>query len=942
MPASLTTPFNSDELLAMLAEGGLIQLEGTAPPETAEPSYDIDIDAMLARQQASLENQIKDFGMDPKKPRKGWGPEVVVGFDTEYVTDEAAQAHRVLSYQFHLIGPYGDFQKIFYPQSGQKEHRLQLDDMLLELIQTATRVGVIDDFPSDIHLCGFFLRLDLGTLADFDKFKRSLTNIGGRLGTNGEGVKFPPIPAPLEKLGNSKTYPSYRDDDYPRLMTVSFHDVGSHAPLGSNLAAIGVALGFPKLTIPEPYSIERMDEFLRDNQKLYEQYALRDAEIAARFHVQLKDLAKQITQVRDLPSTASGHGVALLRKTLKDQGIDFNLVFGLKDHVPKIFDESTGQVRKGKVQKIRVNRRDMYEHFITKCYHGGRNECFMAGPTELGLFNDFDLAGAYTTGMVDFPVLDYSKPARISRDPEDYRGHVVGFAHVQFRYPQMIRFPALPVVSTEYGLIYPLQGESYCTAPEIEVALNQGCEISILDGVIFEQLPDAPRIFEPFVIKIRELRAKYKEQAEACSKAGKQSQAPEFWEEYIKLIGNGLYGKSAQGLQPKAVLEAGEIKYVQLPPSEITYAACAAHVTGFVRAVMSEILDAIPPHRTVVSVTTDGFLSDVSEEEIKLDGPLATRFNELHKRVAPIDSKVVNGEVVTRQKPMLSLKHQGEQIIAMKTRGQLTASTFEDKPIILAKGSVSPPIKRAEGQSSEAFKADQNQYMVDLYLTREYDTKTLTRPFVSLRDQLVHGNDVVRLTRAVRLNLEYDLKRKPIEPPVMRKVGDREHIAFDTEPWESIEQVETIRPIFDDGWRKSHTMKTLADWISWQDYSSSKQVLSKRRKEGQTGINLTQKGTKGLVIRTFLRAYTRSMWGLDKSAMSYAELANWLTFQLTELAKEHVTDSKTEVKKSDVSNAASSKHGPQEGSCPKTPETEALLKRLAARFPNLEVHRFLG
>ena len=205
---------------------------------------------------------------------------------------------------------------------------------------------------------------------------------------------------------------------------------------------------------------------------------------------------------------------------------------------------------------------------------------------------------------------------------------------------------------------------------------------------------------------------------------------------------------------------------------------------------------------------------------------------------------VQNGEHVSYQKPMLELKHQGEQIIAMKTRGQLTASAFHDKPLILAKGSVSPPIKRTDDMSADDLKAQQNRYMVDLYLNREYDTRTEIRPFVSLRDQMVHSRDVIRLTRSVRLNLEFDFKRKPINP-TLRSVGESVHLAFDTEPWQTANEVDEVRDIFDNGWRKNHTLKTLEDWTNWQDFHASKITINKSRKNGKTRTNLTEKGSCG-------------------------------------------------------------------------------------------------
>lgn len=633
--------------------------------------------------------------------------------------------------------------------------------------------------------------------------------------------------------------------------------------------------------------------------KAFEAYALRDAEIAAKFYVRLKKVAKDVAQLGDLPATASTHAIALFRKTLKASGIDFNQVFGVEDYTPVLYDETHGHLRKGKTEKRLINRRDMYEHFITKCYHGGRNECFVAGPTVVGLYNDYDLAGAYTTGMVDFPVIDFQRPARVSRDPQDFRGYVVGFAHVSFTYPEPVRYPALPVESETHGLIYPRSGSSYCTAPEIEVALGQGCHITIHDGIIFEQAKDSPRVFEAFTTEIRQLRAQHPKGS--------------LLEQYVKLIGNGLYGKSAQGLKEKRVFDAGQLKSVKLPPSPITFAACAAHVTGFIRAVMSEILHHIPHHRTVVSATTDGFLTDATEAELYLDGPMAQRFAALCHRVAP-------------GKPMLECKHQGEQILAMKTRGQLTAAAFEDKPIILAKGSVSPPLKRQRDMSADQFKALQNEYMVSLYLDRAPGQRTEIRPFVSLRDQMTRDWDVIRLSRSVRLNLEFDFKRRPTNP-VMHPVAGKEHLAFDTEPWVEVAEMDIAREIFDE-WKKANCLKTIEDWNNWQDFYQPRKTLKSARRQGKVvGMNVTQEGAPGVLLRTFLRAYTRELWGLQKT-MSYPALANLLTERGYPTTKD------------DISNANRAKHGPAEGCCARTAETEALAGLLKEIFPQLEIEKF--
>lgn len=928
---------------AMRSLQDLLELDVEEELEFSGHDIQINSSALLAKSLTQLGHLIADFQLSPLKPRPGHGPAVTVGFDTEFVADDEAQEQRVLSYQFYLIGPEGEYSRIFYPQSDSREDRLRLDDMLRDLIQEATDAGCIEEFPKRIDFAAFFLRLDLGTLADFDQFKRKLSNISGRLGSGKRDTYIEPSISYLERVPESRTYiyqsegrppsiikqdlPAGYDDDedpFPRTMRVHFIDIGSHAPEGSNLASIGEALNVPKLSLPEGYSIERMDKLLEDDIVAFEAYALRDAEIAAKFFVKLTSIARKIAQSNELPSTASNLGVTLLKKILSERHISFNVVFGLEDHTPILYDETEGHLRRGKTEKVRINRRDMYEHFITKCYHGGRNECFIAGPTELGLFNDFDLAGAYTTGMVDFPVIDYTRRPIIPETPEAFVGHVVGFAHVRFTYPSNTRFPTLPVESASHGLIFPLSGESYCTAPEIEVALNQGCDIEILDGVIFHVEPGSPRIFEGFVTQIRDLRAAFKKQFEDAKAAGKSRPGLLLWEKYIKLVGNGLYGKTAQGLKKKRVFEAGELKHIDLPHSPITYAACAAHVTGFIRAVMSEIIDRLPRHRTVVSVTTDGFLTDATKEELDacLDGPMASRFVDLCRRVAP-------------GKDALELKHQGVQIVAMKTRGQLTAAAFEDKPIILAKGSVSPPIKPGDGVTPDQFKALQNDYMLDLYLNRQPGQRTTIRPFVSLRDQLVHSKDVIRLTRSIRLNLEFDFKRKPVNP-VVRQVNGQDHLAFDTVPWQRADQVDTTREIFD-VWAKDHCLKTLDDWASWETYSNAVGPLKAVRKNKRTNINVTGKGAKGILLNTFIRAYVRNLWGTQKTK-SYADLAKWLT----DLVADNFPEAeRITFSKDDVTYAARKGKEPLPHACGNTPENQFLLDLLSEACPNLERDRFL-
>jgi hypothetical protein len=80
----------------------------------------------------------------------------------------------------------------------------------------------------------------------------------------------------------------------------------------------------------------------------------------------------------------------------------------------------------------------------------------------------------------------------------------LAFVKVRFSFPNETRTPSLPVrASSGRGLIYPLTGSSWCTGPELIVALNQGASIEVLQGLRVDYVPNSPRPFEEFCMQNR-------------------------------------------------------------------------------------------------------------------------------------------------------------------------------------------------------------------------------------------------------------------------------------------------------------------------------------------------------------------------------------------------------------------------------------------------------
>jgi hypothetical protein len=201
--------------------------------------------------------------------------------------------------------------------------------------------------------------------------------------------------------------------------------------------------------------------------------------------------------------------------------------------------------------------------------------------------------------------------------------------------------------------------------------------------------------------------------------------------------------------------------------------------------------------------------------------------------------------------------------------------------------------------------------------------------------------------REVKVALEYDFKRRPVNARMVRMAPyDAEHLAFDTEPWTDTAEGERVREIFRQ-WRQENCLKTLQDWQRWQGFLAHHLGNQRRRQQAASGVTgdetrrlrggTGQKHLRGgeggllrLVVRTFLAAFTQGLWGLagEKEAWSYKNLAQWLSSQ------------GYPVTENDVKNSKRSRI--DEGIAAETPEIRQFLAAMKEQFQCLEVERFLA
>ncbi|EFN8085393.1 hypothetical protein AB0381_002249 [Escherichia coli] len=805
-----------------------------------------------------------------------------IGFDTEYVFNPETRQNDILSYQSYVVLPDNTgISNIIYPPDSQKKSRLSFKEFLCQTITPLLETGVITKWPGIINIYAHFIRADIASFANFwSDYKILLKGIRGTVSSfkNRYGIDFD---EQQERRVKTEQIMFDKRTSPPRCSNVAFIDTLLITPGGMGLAECGELLGLPKLTIPAPYSITNMREYLLGDRAGFEAYALRDAEIAVRYALQVRNFCARELMIDRVPATIGAMAVSRFTKTLKENNMSPEVCLGTHIKTRELWLTEKQAFRTIK-NPASVPSRELFETFPINCYHGGRNECFMMGVTPSDHWYDYDLAGAYTTGLLDILTPDYGN-IRLSKNPDDYCGHVMGFALVTFRFPESVPCPSLPVRTDQYGLFFPLSGESWATAPEIELALSLGAEMTIHNGIIVPWICDtsphnseSTSVFLPFVQQVRENRNRHI----------KGSLEEKFWKE----IGNSLYGKLAQGLRAKTAFDTARGLNRSLPPSSVTQPFFAAHVTGFIRAVVGELMNALPSDSSVVSVTTDGFLTNCPLNKINMSGPLSSRFQSLCDIVDPGSS-------------MLTCKHEVSQLIAMKTRGQLTYRAIQGKPVVHARAGVKPP--------ADIPRSDYNDYMVNLYLNR-LPGQTLSRStLISTREMWLSESDLVSREQDIRLNLEFDFKRQPVQPAM-----NEGHLLMFSRPWDNMEEALQQRSLFDD-WRQTHTLKTLADWDDWCDFLYCRTVFSDMK------LKVGSKRSDDILVRLFLRALTQCQWGLmlkDKKSYSCKEVAEWLTSE------------GYSVTVTDVKNAVRAKI-PQMKFSSVTPRMKSLMDIIARKYP---------
>jgi hypothetical protein len=492
------------------------------------------------------------------------------------------------------------------------------------------------------YFCSHLTNADLSILTDFTTLKENLDIIQKSFVTLGK---------PLQ-IDNSSVY---------------IRDTMLLAPAGNrSLESLGKLYSCKKLDISLEEK-ENMDMLLKGDRKRFEEYAQQDAVITLKHALAMEDFNIQLKHI-GVPITLSSLG----RKYVLDKwsNLEYQKMFKSGGYQPSkailIGQSESVQTPKGLKEMGNIG---IYLSYYIANYKGGRNESFMYGVDTNTVWYDYDLISAYTTAMADLGLPSYSESTLLlKKEIEEWslEKYLNSYILIKgyFNFPNNTKYPSIPcyIDGTCTATVYPLSGQCFLTGPEYYLAKLQGCEIQI-DSIIYTPYKTVTErigavsttsILKPFYSIIKELQSMRKEYPKG-----------DIMNLLYKEMGNSIYGNVVRGIADKRKFDIKTGRNQRINSTELSNPILASKTTGFIRSVIGECLHNISRiGGKVVSVTTDGFITDVIDLENKLlnlkstDIPLFTRYREIRENLSGCSTA-------------LEIKHFGKGIISWTTRGQL-------------------------------------------------------------------------------------------------------------------------------------------------------------------------------------------------------------------------------------------------------------------------------
>lgn len=463
-----------------------------------------------------------------------------------------------------------------------------------------------------LYLCMHESAADLSILSDFEEFKNNFDIVGRSFVTRTKALLM-----------------EYKDSSKSK-SKVHFRDTILIAPMGAkSLAAVGSIYGpeYNKIDIGD-YR-KHMSDLLRDDKALFEKYAIMDSLITLKHARRMEKYYFSLGRL-GVPLTISGISKAYVVKQWyirKYEGYQVSKDIMVGNLISKLTPKDARAIELSK-----------YILPFIRGYRGGRNESLMYGIDLMGndkKWFDYDLTSAYTTVMSILGHPDTDKAVRIfNKTVENMSVNTLIFNYiileVKYKFNKDVKYPCIPSRVDDNVDIYPLEGESTITGLEYLVARSMGCHIVVKDGVMIpfkRYLSEAEKKREKLLLPSNKDKLKidlnyvspYSRIMKVLQAKRRKYPKKTFYNYLYKEIGNSIYGQVAMGISGKKSFDVKTNQHLAIEGGELSNPILASYITGFTRALIGECMNNIQKiGGRIISVTTDGFITDVDNLEEKL------------------------------------------------------------------------------------------------------------------------------------------------------------------------------------------------------------------------------------------------------------------------------------------------------------------------------------
>lgn len=756
---------------------------------------------------------------------------IVVGFDTEFTTTEGVRV--IDSYQFAVpdpVDPSFVVEVVILPQTFD---RVSLHGALWEVVVAAELwrsplAPVIKDGGAQRVALGPLgvARADFWT-ADPDERREALAKLklplvlachygsadltafrnDGRVAdhmtrlTSAAGGLVTLLPFRSQRQGDAH-------GKFWQALSVSVRDTMAHAPAGKkSLKDLGEACGVPKIDVPDGW-IADMSGYRAQHLADFLEYGINDSVIVVEYLARLwgEGVLPPITLSGGAASALVDSGKAYFEVSTSSE---FRRAFaGLVDEdegVDAVEEEDrlTFYAKRGR-NPIDGAAAQLSSAFA-RAYHGGLNSCPMPGYYPVPTV-DIDAQNAYPTAMACVRDVDWEAGVIeeviherwLSLDDlPDPMTPLVAF--VSFTFPTGTVHPCVPVVADK-TLVYPRTSEgsagTWVCGPELWLALQLGAEVFCQIGYRAREL-EGPDDGRSLVLR-HSVKSLIDDRNTAKRLFGKGS----IEEKTLKTGVNSVYGKTAQDVAEQRAWNAHEQEMDAVGGSSITSPYHAAMTTSAVRAQQLATMNQLhAAGRRVFSVTTDGFITDASCDEV----------NDLD--LYGLAAVLREARVALTGDPMIwEPKHEQDDLVNFTTRGNVS----------LALGGVCAHngLKAPRGITPDSI--EDREFLLRAVVTRDGRVPNPYTRFPSFQE-LSRKEDRKDFLPGVinrSVSMDYDLKRRPVLSSmrgewVRLPDGTTHELAtFTTEPWETVEECLRAREIARE-MAKTGCLRTVADWRDW-------------------------------------------------------------------------------------------------------------------------------